>query len=155
MSGLTPNDPNYNPIAELLREVADAAAAPAPPINFIDSFSFGKMVIQGKEYSSDLVILPDPDPAISGQEYKVLAKWWRPKGHEVTASDVAAALGAHVKLLIIGTGEKNRVRVRSDATALIKRAGIELIAVPTPEAVKIFNERAGGVRTAAGFHLTC
>ena len=154
MSDLTPNDPNYDPMVELLlKEAAAASTKAAPPINFIDSFIFGKMVIQGKEFSADLVIVPQAD--FSGTEYKVLPKWWRPKGHEVTASDVAVALSAHVKLLIIGTGEKGRVRVRSDAASLIKRAGIELVAAPTPEAVKIFNERAGGVRTAAALHLSC
>ena len=50
----------------------------------IDSYQFGKIVIDGTGYSSDCVILGD----------SVQANWWRKQGHllAVEGRDAAAAL---------------------------------------------------------------
>jgi len=39
----------------------------------IEHYSFGRIVIDGKEYTKDLIIYPD----------KIRANWWRKEGHKL------------------------------------------------------------------------
>ncbi len=50
----------------------------------IDSYSFGRIVINGKTYTSDVIIYPG----------RVDASWWRKEGHLLQLEDVAEALQA-------------------------------------------------------------
>ena len=47
----------------------------------IDSYSFGRIVINGKTYTSDVIIFPD----------KVDASWWRKEGHLLQLADGKSA----------------------------------------------------------------
>ena len=60
----------------------------------IDSYSFGRIVINGKTYTSDVIIYPD----------RVHAPWWRKDGHLLQLADLAEALQAKPDVLVIGTG---------------------------------------------------
>ncbi len=60
----------------------------------IDSFSFGTMVIDGKPYTSDLIIFPDG---------RVQDAWWRARGHVLSANDIADLVDKKPKIIIAGT----------------------------------------------------
>ena len=45
----------------------------------IERYSFGIIVIDGKTYTDDLIILPDG---------KILKPWWRQQGHQLTMDDL-------------------------------------------------------------------
>jgi len=45
---------------------------------FIEFYDFGVMVVNGKRYTSDLIVFPET----------VLSGWWRRKGHEVCVEDL-------------------------------------------------------------------
>ena len=47
------------------------------------------------------------------------------------------------------------MQVDQALAALLKDRGIDLVAVPTKEASRIFNSLAGQRRLAAALHLTC
>ncbi len=63
-------------------------------MNKVDSYHFGEIVINGKKYSSDVVIFPD----------KVGDNWWRKTGHQLCVEDIAeveqATQAQGIKLIV-------------------------------------------------------
>lgn len=110
----------------------------------ITQYSFGKITIDGKTYTSDLVIYPDHiDPA-----------WWRKEGHSLAAEDIRTVLDAKPELLIIGTGFYGFMKVSDETLRLILAEGIAVQAEKTSKAVELL-QAIGNRRTAAALHLTC
>lgn len=62
----------------------------------IDSYEFGRIAVDGKNYTSDVIIFPD----------KVLDGWWRKNGHSLHLQDLKKVLEAEPKpeVLVVGTG---------------------------------------------------
>ena len=60
----------------------------------IDSYQFGKIVIDGQEYENDIMIHPD------GR----IEKWWRKEGHIVALDDLQTLLNDSPEIMIIGAG---------------------------------------------------
>jgi len=114
----------------------------------IDSYEFGAMVINGKRYTSDVVIFPD----------RVLDGWWRREGHRLYVEDLKEVLGAEPtpEVLVVGTGYSGLMKVSPGVEEALRGSGIELIAQPTKQACQTFNELLkSGRRVVAAFHLTC
>lgn len=112
----------------------------------IESYSFGSMTITGQSHRNDLKIIDD----------KIVGNWWRREGHALYAQDIDDILYASVETLVVGTGAYGGMRVTEEAAQAIEGQGINLVAVPTKEAVSIFNSlHAQGKRVAGAFHLTC
>ena len=111
----------------------------------IESYSFGSIVIDGEQYTSDLKI-------IAG---RVIPNWWRKDGHSLLEADAADILAAKPAVLIIGTGAYGVLKVPNPFKNLLESHGIELIAAPTEQAVERYNELSEIKNVAAGFHLTC
>ena len=110
----------------------------------IESYRFGEIIIDGKRYTSDVLILPD----------RVLS-WWRKAGHAVTVADLAEAIAARPEMIILGTGAYGVVRIAPEVEKFLAAEGIQLVAAPTGEACQKYNVYAGKHRVAAGLHLTC
>jgi hypothetical protein len=111
----------------------------------IDRFEFGQIVVDGVSYRQDLLIWPG----------KIKNDWWRRESHLLQAEDVAEALRANPEVLIVGQGDPGRLQVDPALAAFLKEKGIDLVAVPTPEACRLINSLAGKRRWAAALHLTC
>ncbi|MES0395969.1 MAG: MTH938/NDUFAF3 family protein, partial [Syntrophobacteria bacterium] len=112
----------------------------------IESYSFGSMTITGQSHRNDLKII----------ENKIVGNWWRREGHALYAQDIDDILYASVETLVVGTGAYGGMKVTEEAAQAIEGQGISLVAVPTKEAVSIFNSlHAQGKRVAGAFHLTC
>ena len=113
----------------------------------IDRYSFGRMTVNGKEFTSDLILYPD------GQ---IQDNWWREQGHSLVPEDIAALLDAVPRELIIGTGASGLMTVSERVMELCREHGIKVSVYPTAAAVTQFNEAAeAGTSVAASFHLTC
>ena len=69
----------------------------------ITDYSFGKIVVNGKTYKSDIKI-------IDGQ---VIAQWWRRSGHRVGVEDVTDILDAEPEVVIIGKGSPGLMKTRA------------------------------------------
>ncbi|MGQ9512770.1 Mth938-like domain-containing protein [Thermodesulfitimonas sp.] len=110
----------------------------------IDGYRFGEIIIDGRRYTSDVLIMPD----------KVLS-WWRKAGHAVAVADLVEAISVQPEFLIIGTGAYGVVRVLPEVKSFLAREGVVLIAAPTAEACCRYNELAAKHRVVAGLHLTC
>jgi hypothetical protein len=111
----------------------------------IDSYEFGRMVIDGRAYSQDLILLPDG----------IQDSWWRQEGHLLQIDDVAAVLAAKPEVLIVGQGDPGKMQVDPALAQYLQENRIELLAMPTAPACTTFNSLAGQKKVAAAFHLTC
>ena len=110
----------------------------------IDSYRFGKIVINGTAYTKDVLILPD----------KVLSPWWRKEGHNLAIEDLTEIMDASPEVLVIGTGAMGAMQVPGETLDFLKSQGVEVIIKHTGAAVDEFN-RLSGKNAAAAFHLTC
>ncbi|MCD6263234.1 Mth938-like domain-containing protein [Candidatus Bathyarchaeota archaeon] len=115
-------------------------------VPLIDSYRFGRIVVDGVEYTKDLIIFPD----------RVKSDWWRRRGHELAVEDLEEVLEEKPEVLVVGTGAYGLMRVLEETRRRLKEEGIELIAQRTGKAYKTYNELLkSGRRVAAALHLTC
>jgi hypothetical protein len=117
----------------------------------IEKYEFGSLIVDGKEYHSDVIILPEAAPG--GQ--RVDANWWRKEGHRLDKADVDKVTGAKPEVLVVGTGYYGRMKVPEETAEFLSGLGIELYAQPTKEACQKYNELEGTRKVAAALHLTC
>jgi len=116
--------------------------------SLIESYDFGVMVVDGRRYTSDVILLPE----------KIIEGWWRKEGHEIHVEDLKEILDYEPKpeVLVVGTGYYGLVRVLPEAENILKSYGIELIKQPTKQACQTFNKILNSKKRVAGaFHLTC
>ncbi|MBS3815410.1 MAG: hypothetical protein KGY45_02455 [Hadesarchaea archaeon] len=111
----------------------------------IDSYSFGKIVIDGQKYTSDVIILTN----------RVKGNWWRKEGHTLNPEDLDEVIEEEPEVLIIGKGKHGRMTVPEKTREYIESKEIKLITKPTDEACKEFNEISKKRKTIAALHLTC
>jgi len=112
----------------------------------IDSYQFGKIVIDGRSYSSDVII-------VGGF---VNSKWWRKQGHLLCAEDIGLIIEARPSVLVVGCGASGLMEVTEETRGVLEETGIRLESYGTKKAVKRFNELLkSGTNAAAAFHLTC
>ena len=108
-------------------------------------YEFGRMNIDGREYTSDLTLFPD----------RVKGNWWRKEGHKLLKEDLVEIIEAKPEVLVVGTGYSGLVKIPKETENFVRSMGIELIAEPTEKAVRHYNELSKVKRVLAAFHLTC
>ena len=112
----------------------------------IEDYHFGSITVDGKTYTSDVIISPEG----------VNASWWRERGHAVSCKDMEPVLEANPQVLVIGTGTSGLMKMTGEAAELLRKRGVQAHVSPTGEAWKRYNELAeGGQRVVAALHLTC
>lgn len=124
----------------------------------IDSYSFGKIVIDGKSYSSDVIIFKD----------RVISNWWRREGHTLCLGDLKSipfissplrgedlGEGEKIEVLIIGTGASGMMKVLKEVKDYLNSKGIMFIEERTEEACRIYSKLSNSRNISAALHLTC
>lgn len=111
----------------------------------IEDYRFGWIRVAGREFTHDLMILPD------GR----ILKWWRRAGHAVASADLEEVGAAAPAVLVIGTGAYGHLQVLPEAERFLASRGVKLIARPTAQAVQEYNRLREKCRMALGVHLTC
>jgi hypothetical protein len=111
----------------------------------IEHYSFGKIIVDGKTYTSDVIIYPD----------RVDSSWWRKEGHTLHIEDLHDVLNANPAVVVVGTGFFGIMKVPKETIAYLESKGIEVHAARTGKAVEIFNTFQAGKKVIAAFHLTC
>ena len=111
----------------------------------IDSYGFGKIVIDGEKYTSDVIVYPD----------RVDSSWWRKNGHRLSIGDLEDVLKEEPQTLIIGTGNMGLMRVSRDVRQFIEDKGIKLIVAKTKAACDEFNRLRETEHVICALHLTC
>ncbi len=111
----------------------------------IEHYSFGRIVIDGKEYTSDVIIYPD----------HVDGNWWRKEGHRLQVVDIKKAIQDKPEILIVGTGASGLMEVPEDVENYITSQGIKLVVDTTKKACDEYNRLCPSGKTIAALHLTC
>jgi len=111
----------------------------------IESYNFGRMVIDGNSYASDLIIFPG----------KINDSWWRISGHSVCLKDIEDVFSEEPEVIIFGTGYSGLMKVEEEVKNLAQSKGIELIIEKTEKAVQSFNALSAQKKAIGAFHLTC
>jgi hypothetical protein len=111
----------------------------------IEHYSFGKIIINGNTYSSDVIVFPD----------RVQSSWWRKEGHLLQIPDLKEIMAEIPPVLIIGTGFYGSMRVQEETLQYLNKKKIETHVMKTGEAVERFNKYASQKHTVAALHLTC
>ncbi len=115
-------------------------------IPHIEDYSFGRIVISGKTYTSDVKIILE----------KIVPNWWRKEGHYLYLEDIEDILASEAEILVVGTGAYGVMKIDPSVREACAQKGIRLEAFNTAEAVKRFNALAeAGEKVAGAFHLTC
>ncbi len=111
----------------------------------IDSYVFGKIVINGEMYTSDVIIYSD----------HVDSPWWRKEGHYLDKADLREIVEAHPEVLVVGTGNLGVMKVPEETVRFLLSRGIEVHVEKSAQAAEIFNSLAGKRNVIGAFHLTC
>jgi hypothetical protein len=111
----------------------------------IEHYSFGRITIDGKTYTSDVIIYPD----------RVDSSWWRKEGHLLQIADLKDIMSVKIPVLIIGTGFYGTMRVPKETLEYLKSNKIEVYIEKTQKAVGLYNEIASTKPAIAALHLTC
>jgi hypothetical protein len=111
----------------------------------IDAYDFGRIVIDGTTFTSDVIIYPD----------RIQDQWWRKDGHVLSQTDVESVVREQPEVLIVGTGKYGVMKVPAQTRRYIESKGIEVHIEPTEQACELYNQIAQEKRTIAALHLTC
>jgi hypothetical protein len=116
----------------------------------INSFNFGFIVVDGKQYVYDVLILPD------GTVTEREASKARLGSHSISSSDVEKIVKEQPEVTLIGTGTSRLARLSEDAEANLRKANLDLVVLPSFQAVEKFNQLVDErKRVAALIHITC
>ena len=111
----------------------------------IEHYSFGKIVIDGKTYTADVILYPE----------KVYSPWWRKEGHKLHITDLTDVIREKPEILIIGTGFSGLMSVPEETVSHLELQGIKVYIERTVGAAQLFNETQESKKVIAAFHLTC
>lgn len=112
----------------------------------INSYTFGRVVIDGRKYINDVIVLRD----------RVVDNWWRKEGHSLDIEDLREVFTENPEMLIVGTGRWGLVKIPVETKEYIASTGIELVVQRTKEACETYNRlRKLSRDVIAALHLSC
>ena len=115
----------------------------------IEYYEFGKIIIDGKIYTSDIIICKD----------KILQNWWRKEGHNLCLDDIKDVIEKNKpKFLIIGCGANSVMSVLEEVKTYCIQNKIELYINNTYDAVNLYNrfvKENKHIECIFCVHLTC
>jgi hypothetical protein len=112
----------------------------------IQSYHFGEIKIDGKTYTSDVIIYPD----------RVESSWWRKTSHELGPDDLPdQVVKQRPDVILVGTGSPGLMKVLPDVKKLIESKGIKLLVEDTRKACETYNQLSKKQKVIALLHLTC
>ena len=118
---------------------------------YINSTSFGEIVIDNKKYGQVIIV----GDQIEERDWEMLEKTFGTT-HRLGDWEKEKLLEDDPQIIIVGTGQEGVLKVDSSFIDLLKKKGIEFYIVPTPQAVKIYNEKIQEKKKInALIHTTC
>ena len=116
----------------------------------VNSFKFGSIVIDGKQYGYDVVILAD------GTVKEREANKAKFGGHIIGKAEIKELAKTKPETIIVGTGTSGMARVSLDAQLYSADANLNGVVLPSSEAIVKLNQLVDeGKRVAALIHITC
>ncbi len=111
----------------------------------INSYQFGVIIVNGRRYTSDVIIYPD----------RVGDNWWRREGHSLFPQDLEEVVREKPEIVVIGSGNSGLMKVPPSTRRWIEGKGIRLKVEPTQAACQIYNQLQKTHKIVAALHLTC
>ena len=112
----------------------------------IDDCSFGRIKIDGQEYTQDVIIYPN----------RIDSSWWRKEGHRLQIEDIGDILEAKPDVVVVGTGQYGGMKIDKGVEDLLRTKGIELRAAETSDACQTHNRLIKSKKIiVTALHLTC
>jgi hypothetical protein len=112
----------------------------------ISDYHFGSITIDGKTYTSDVIITAN----------EVSDNWWREQGHNLSIRDLDKVIAAKPDIAVIGTGYYGRMRVPEETIHYLETQGIDVYCAESQKAVGEFRRlQHKCANIVAAFHLTC
>ncbi len=112
----------------------------------VDSYRFGKIVINGKTYRMDCIVTHNT----------VITEWWRKKGHELSVEDIREVIEKErPEFVVVGKGKYGLMKILKETDDFLNELGIKMRSGKTDEAARVYNEICTKKRTVGFFHLTC
>ena len=116
----------------------------------INSFNFGFIVVDDRQYAYDVVILPD------GTVKERTPGKGRLGSHSIARSEIESLIKEQPDIILIGTGVEGMARLAHDAEFYMLEPNVNLTLLPSAQIVKKYNQHAeDGERVAALIHVTC
>lgn len=116
----------------------------------IDQTAFGSITIGGETIAHDVII------RLGGRvkkRKKKLSKAVYGTSHVLSLAEAKHVYERGTRRLIIGTGQQGNVRLSAEATDYFMRKQCQVELLPTPQAIRAWNETEGAVISL--FHVTC
>jgi hypothetical protein len=111
----------------------------------IESFTFGSITIEGKNYTSDVVVYPD----------RVETSWVREEEHRPQIREFADIVKFEPEILIIGTGYAGVLSIPGQIRNYLTSKGIDVRVDKTKQAIEMFNDLHEKEKVVAALHITC
>jgi len=116
----------------------------------INSFNFGFIVVDDKQYSHDVIILPD------GTVKERSSGKGRLGSHSISRSEIEALTRVQPDVILVGTGVHGMARLAHDAEFYLMKPEVNLTLLPSHQIVRKYNQYIeDGERVAALIHVTC
>ncbi len=108
--------------------------------------SFGRVWFDNVEYDHDVWV---------GLDNKPRRRESVGSHHLLSREELEKYLSDDVEVVVFGTGQDGVARVSSDAEVLAREKGIQIISLPTPQAIEKYNDLCNQKKTIAVIHVTC
>jgi hypothetical protein len=116
----------------------------------ITSFNFGFIIVDDKQYSHDVIILPD------GTVKEREIHKGRLGSHSIARSEIEYLSKEQPDVILIGTGMQGMAKLAHDAEFYLVQPNLNVMMLPSGQAVRKFNQYMDeGERVAALIHVTC
>jgi len=117
-----------------------------------DWTTFGRIKFSGEVYDHDIVV--DTDHKVWPRD-ETHAKQKYGTSHVIDEQEVSSILSPDCESLVVGTGQNGIAGLTPEARKLLEEKGVKYYELPTPEAIKKYNEIFLKKRTVALMHVTC
>ncbi len=116
----------------------------------IDQTAFGSITIEGTNFEHDVIIRLDGQVE---KRKKKLSKEIYGTSHILSLDEAKYVYEKGTKRLIVGSGQYGNVELSDEAADYFKRKECQVDLLPTPKAIRVWNETKGSV--IGLFHVTC
>ncbi len=116
------------------------------------AYGYADAVVDGKKYRRDLIFLPDGTVKIRPGGHG----WWGDHNFKGEELDELKKAGAERAIIGVGMNSNPKAKVSDEVRSHAREIGLDLLVIPSPEAVEKWNELSrDDKKLAAIIHITC